>query len=111
MSPHKIQVTWKKVPRKFMNGKLLSYHVTYQRVMVGGVRKDFELELQETVSVETVTLENLEPYSKYKIRVAAKTAKGLGPYTPFTYGGKFVLSFFCFVFVLLFFKEITRILD
>jgi len=103
MSPHKIKVTWEEVPPEFMNGKLLSYHVTYQRVMVGGVRKDFELELQETVNEETVTLKNLEPYSKYKIRVAAKTAKGLGPYTPFTDGGKLVLSFFCFVFVLLFF--------
>lgn len=73
-----------------MNGQLLSYHVTYQRVMVGGVRKDFEQELQKTVSGrQNVKLDNLEPYSKYKIRVAAKTLKGLGPYTAFVYGGEF----------------------
>ena len=87
-----------------MNGDLLSYHVTYQRVMVGGVRKDFEPELQETVTEEAVTLDNLEPYSKYKIRVAAKTAKGLGPYSPFAYGGKFVQSLLlCFCFCVVFF--------
>lgn len=58
--------------------------------MVGGVRKDFEQELQKTVSGSlSVTLDNLEPYSKYKIRVAAKTLKGLGPYTAFAYGGEF----------------------
>ena len=64
--------------------------MTYQRVMVGGVRKDFEEELQKTVGEgQNVTLDKLEPYSKYRIRVAAKTAKGLGPYTAFAYGGKF----------------------
>ena len=75
--------------------------------MVGDVPKDYEPELQKIVSVaQNVTLDNLEPYSKYKIRVAAKTAKGLGPYTAFTYGGKF------FVSVLFFFEKLrTRILD
>ena len=84
-----------------MNGDLLSYHVTYQRVMVGDVRKDFEPVLQMTVGKEqSVTLDNLEPYSKYKITVAAKTAKGFGPYAPFTYGGRkiLLLSFFRFLF-------------
>lgn len=94
ISPHKIQVTWEPVPPEFMNGNLLSYLVTYQRVMVGGVPKDYEPELRKRVGEEqkVIMLDNLEPYSKYKIRVAAKTAKGLGPYTSFTYGGKF----FCF---------------
>ena len=75
-----------------MHGHLMGYHVTYQRVMVGGVRKDFEPVVQVDVGgQETLTLDNLEPYSKYKIRVAAKTSKGVGPYTPFTHGGKFAL--------------------
>jgi len=93
MSPHKISLTWEKVPQGFMNGDLLGYNVTYQRVMVGGVRKDFEPVLQKEVDKQqlTLTLDNLEPYSKYKISVAAKTIKGLGPYTPFTHGGKFAL--------------------
>ena len=110
ISPHKIQVTWEPVPPEFMNGNLMSYHVTYQRVMVGDVRIDFEPELLEKVGRnQNVTLDNLEPYSKYKIRVAAKTAKGVGPYTSFTYGGKFfvLFSFLCCCFQ----KLRTRILD
>ena len=109
ISPHKIQVTWEPVPPEFMNGKLISYHVTYQRVKVGDVRIDFEPELKRFSTNQNVTLDNLEPYSKYKIQVAAKTAKGLGPYTLFTYGGKlFVLfSFPCCCFQ----KLRTRILD
>ena len=75
-----------------MNGNLLGYLVTYQRVMVGDVPKDYEPELRKRVGEEVIMLDNLEPYSKYKIRVAAKTAKGLGPYTSFTYGGKFFVS-------------------
>ena len=72
-----------------MHGHLMGYHVTYQRVRVGDVRKDFEPVVEVDVGGwETLTLDNLEPYSKYKIRVAAKTSKGLGPYT-FTHGGKF----------------------
>lgn len=83
-----------------MNGDLLSYHVTYQQVMVGGVRKDFEPVLPITVGrAQTVTLDNLEPYSKYEITVAAKTAKGLGPYARFTYGGRKILFVFVFVFL------------
>ena len=110
ISPHKIQVTWEPVPPEFMNGNLTSYHVTYQRVMVGDVRIDFEPELLKKVGRnQNVTLDNLEPYSKYKIRVAAKTAKGVGPYTSFTYGGKFfvLFSFLCCCFQ----KLRTRILD
>ena len=75
--------------------------------MVGDVPKDYEPELRKKVGEEQkVMLDNLEPYSKNKIRVAAKTAKGFGPYTSFTYGGKF------FVSVLFFFEKLrTRILD
>ena len=73
--------------------------------MVGDVRIDFEPELKIVSKGHNVMLDKLEPYSKYKIRVAAETAKGLGPYTSFVYGGKL----FCFVFVcvLLLFSEIT----
>ena len=110
ISPHKIQVTWERVPEEFMNGNLLNYLVTYQRVMIGDVPKDYEPELQKIVSVaQNVMLDNLEPYSKYKIRVAAKTAKGLGPYTAFTYGGKFSVLF---LFLCCCFQKLrTRILD
>ena len=109
VSPYKIKFSWEPVPPEFMNGDLISYHVTYQRVRIAGVRKDYEPVLEMIVTETSVTLEKLEPFSEYAITVAAKTAKGLGPYAQFVYGGKkliflpIFLSFFFFVVLLSFF--------
>ena len=96
VSPYKINVSWKPVPDEFMNGDLLNYHVKYQRVKVGGIAKEYEPVLEMTVPETSVLLDNLEPFSEYKITVAAKTVKGPGPYALFRHGGKkfIFLSFF-----------------
>ena len=73
-----------------MNGQLVDYHVKYQRVRVGAVPKDYEPVKEMTVSnnITSVTLKDLDPYSEYKITVAARTSKGLGPTAQFVYAGK-----------------------
>lgn len=72
-----------------MNGDLVDYQVTYERVKIGGVPIDFEpVRSVSTGKNNSRTLKNLDPYSKYEITVAARTRKGLGPRTSASYGGK-----------------------
>jgi len=88
VSPRSINVTWKPVPQEFMHGTLVHYEVTYQPIEVGDITKEEEpmqriiVEAGQTFKV----LENLEPYVEYRISVAARTAKGLGP-RAFALGG------------------------
>ncbi|KAJ7378572.1 hypothetical protein OS493_022560 [Desmophyllum pertusum] len=88
ISPHSIRVSWKPVLPKFMNGILISYRVTYKRVRIGDVIKEYEPVKKAIVGPleTTVMLANLEPYSKYEITIAAKTVKGFGPSASFVYG-------------------------
>ena len=71
-----------------MNGDLVDYQVTYQRVKIGGVPIDFEPVRSVSTDKNSLTLEKLDPYSVYEITVAAETKKGLGPRTSASYGGK-----------------------
>ena len=71
-----------------MNGDLVDYQVTYERVKIGGVPIDFEPVGSVFTDNNSLTLENLDPYSEYEITVAARTRKGLGPRTSASYGGK-----------------------
>ena len=71
-----------------MNGDLVDYQVTYQRVKIGGVPIDFEPVGSVSTDKNSLTLKNLDPYSEYEITVAASTGRGLGPRTSASYGGK-----------------------
>ena len=88
ISPTKLNVTWKPVPEQFRHGSLTKYIVTYQRVKVGDVKTEEEkVNYTEVDANQThVSLTNLEPYSEYKVSVAATTSKGKGPFA-FAIGG------------------------
>ena len=73
---------------EFRHGTVQTYEVTYQKIKVGDIDMEEEPVMRVTVEVgkTTVLLENLEPYVEYKISVAARTAKGVGP-SAFVSGG------------------------
>ena len=89
ISPTKLIVTWKPVPEQFRHGNLTKYNVTYQRVKVGDVKTEEEEEVK-SVEVDAnqthVLLKNLEPYSEYKVSVAAATSEGKDSFA-FAIGG------------------------
>ena len=118
ISPHSIRVSWEPVLPKFMNGRLISYRVTYKRVRIGDVIKEYEPVKKAIVGPleTTVMLANLEPYSKYEITIAAKTVKGFGPSASFVYGGMklsfvFISFFLVSPFLFCFCPSIRRSLD
>ena len=73
-------MSWKPVPEGYTHGTLQNYKVTYQKVEVGNVGIEEEPVKEKIVSANKtdVVLERLEPYVRYKITVAASTAKGYG---------------------------------
>ena len=67
----------------------MGYSIKYQRIWTTE-RSVFETE-EENVTViesETSVLLPVETYSKYKIKVAAFTQAGVGPYTEYVYAGR-----------------------
>ena len=82
LSPHKLKVSWKPVPQQSMHGKLTGYVVTYQNVTIGDKALEEEPVKKEIVDPGKTSLElkDLDPYIEYKISVAARTAKGVGPF-------------------------------
>ena len=73
-------MSWKPVPEGYTHGTLQNYKVTYQKVEVGNVGIEEEpVKVKIVNASETdVELGGLEPYVRYKITVAASTAKGYG---------------------------------
>ena len=84
-----INVTWNEVPFGHVNGLLMGYSIEYQRVKTA---EKCVVHLNDTAianSTDPWIVLNVQIYSVYKIKVAARTQKGLGPYSNYTYGGRY----------------------
>jgi len=84
-----IPVAWTPVPDGHVNGLLIGYSIRYQRIWTAE-RSVFETE-EETITViesEMSVLLPVQTYSRYKIKVAAFTQAGMGPYTEYVYAGR-----------------------
>ena len=71
-------VEWRHIPHQYRNGILLGYKIFY------APKKWYQPMFSKTVNStrESTTLDNLEKYTWYVIKVAGFTSKGLGPQTP-----------------------------
>ena len=84
-----IQVNWSPVPDGNVNGLLLGYSMKYQRVQTAE-REVYDAEEHTDIfkPSELSTILKVQTYSAYRIKVAAFTQKGLGPYSEYVYAGK-----------------------
>ena len=78
-----------------MHGTLIEYVVTYQKITIGDKALEEEPVKKQIVKAgnTSLVLEGLEPYAEYKIKIAARTAKGVGPFA-FVKGGIKLVAFF-----------------
>ena len=81
-----IQVIWIHVPFGYVGSLLIGYFIKYQRIVAPG--KEVLPTEEETAMAKSTDLK-VQTYSIYKIKVAAFTQKGMGPYSDYVYGGKF----------------------
>lgn len=85
-----IDVTWSPVPEGHINGILLGYFVKYQRILTADWEVFDTAEHVLTVKPADLAISlRVQTYSTYRIKVAAFTRKGLGPYS-LVYGGKYL---------------------
>ena len=86
---NRIKVSWQPVPVKYQHGNVTKYQVTFQAVIIGDLVVEGQPVKQKEIesAATSITIDNLEPYVVYRIGVAAKTRKGLGP-AAITYGGR-----------------------
>ncbi|XP_031551135.1 receptor-type tyrosine-protein phosphatase F-like, partial [Actinia tenebrosa] len=89
ISTSTIQVDWDPVPIEYANGKVLGYHLTYQE-KVGFSNFDVQkptMSRQYSEEKTDVILQDLTPFTTYKIQVRAFTRKGDGaPSSPINAG-------------------------
>nr|XP_058971065.1 uncharacterized protein LOC131797458 [Pocillopora verrucosa] len=70
-----IRVVWDPIPTEHINGLLLGYHVTAQKV--GRVKRSVTIETLNATSM-SVNLTGLSKFSEYKILISGFTSKGDG---------------------------------
>lgn len=75
MSSTVIRVVWDPIPTEHINGLLLGYHVTAQKV--GRVKRSVTIETLNATSM-SVDLTGLSKFSEYKILISGFTSKGDG---------------------------------
>jgi len=78
-----VKVHWDPLPQQYANGQLLGYRVYFNEY-------PYYSYLEETVNtssadVHMVILRNLKAAQRYRIRVAAFTSKGVGPWSYYRY--------------------------
>lgn len=67
-----IQIEWQNIDPKFVYGTLLGYVVTYE------VDGDSNSAQTNFTTAKAMTLSSLKPNTTYKVKVAGKTASGVG---------------------------------
>ena len=77
--PHSMLVSWEPVPKGFVHGILLGYRVLYRVLTLAGeeVKEPTLIKTTDENTLHT-TLEGLQNYAVYDIRVLAFTIKGDG---------------------------------
>ncbi|XP_030000529.1 Down syndrome cell adhesion molecule homolog isoform X2 [Sphaeramia orbicularis] len=81
LTSHSIKVTWKPPRADLRNGVLRSYSLSYREYDPAGrhFKKWQHQSITATREVETLTLTNLKPSTKYGVLIQAKTNAGIGP--------------------------------
>jgi len=78
---------WSPVPQGYVNGLLMGYSIKYQRIRTAE-RTVFDDEHTLTVKPSKLSIRlQVQTYSTYRIRVAALTQKGMGPYSEYVFAG------------------------
>ena len=75
LSSTSIRVLWEPIPADHINGVLLGYHVTYQKV--GRAKRSVTMETVNDTSL-SIDLRGLSKFSQYSILVSGFTNKGGG---------------------------------
>ena len=90
-SEKSINVNWSPVLSGHVNGPLLGYSLKYQRIRTAErLLEDTEEHTLTFKPEELSTVLHVKTYSTYRIRVAAFTQKGLGPYSEDVLAGELV---------------------
>lgn len=93
-SEKSINVNWSPVLSGHVNGPLLGYSLKYQRIRTAErLLEDTEEHTLTFKPEELSTVLQVKTYSTYRIRVAAFTQKGLGPYSEDVLAGELVEVF------------------
>ncbi|XP_074628437.1 uncharacterized protein LOC141886246 isoform X3 [Acropora palmata] len=71
-----IQVHWDPIPRRYVNGNLLGYIVSFIATFHGNLRRWNETSVNQSTTTAVIT--NLRKYTKYMVAVEAFTSKGSG---------------------------------
>ena len=89
-----IDVNWSPVPDGHVNGPLMGYSLKYQRIRTAErAVSDTEEHTLIFKPSELSTVLKVQTYSTYRIKVAAFTQKGLGPYSEYVYAGELEVFF------------------
>ena len=79
-SSESLEITWKPPPEDKQNGQLLGYKVHYIEAGSGAGPEEAII-LDVPASKTSLTIENLDKWTQYKVWVAAFTQVGAGPFS------------------------------
>ena len=88
-STSSLSIQWMDVPGNETNGHLIGYTVTYRAVKVGGKEVVDDVVKKKSVGTGThsITLNDLQSFTTYEIRVAGITRRGEGVFSQPIEGG------------------------
>ena len=87
-STSSLSIQWMDVPGNETNGHLIGYTVTYRAVKVGGKEVvDDVVKKSVGTGTHSITLNDLQSFTTYEIRVAGITRRGEGVFSQPIEGG------------------------
>ena len=87
-STSSLSIQWMDVPDNETNGHLIGYTVTYRAVKVGGKEVvDDVVKKSVGTGTHSITLNDLQSFTTYEIRVAGITRRGEGVFSQPIEGG------------------------
>ena len=80
MAKNSIELAWEKLDCLEQNGLITGYSVIFYKI----IRDYSRINPRKVKSSpsNTITIDRLDPGTKYSMAVAARNAKGVGPYSP-----------------------------
>ena len=79
--PNSVEVTWQAPPLVHHNGDILSYIIRYFPSNESDMSQDTQVTADEGGAIQRRTLSNLEPFTRYTVKVSAVNAAGAGPFS------------------------------
>jgi hypothetical protein len=95
-SPLSMSLVWEPFPDSLWYDYPRGYHITFQRVALGGIRTSGDNITIVRVGYKTASYSwnNLQYYTRYKVEISTFTYRGYGPRVVL-YGGKAQNKLFC----------------